>query len=41
MKGSSPDQVDETCVRSSELDQDYGKHVDLCTEPPDERSVGS
>jgi hypothetical protein len=41
MKGPSPIQREGTRIRFMKLDQRYGKHVDLCTEPSDERSVGS
>jgi hypothetical protein len=41
MKGSSRVQREGTRIRSVKLDQDFGKHLDLCAEPPDERSVGS
>jgi hypothetical protein len=41
MKGSSADWADSTCIRSMKLDQHCGKHMDLCTDQFDQRSIGS
>ena len=40
MKSSDADRDDATCIRSLKLDQCPGKQVDLCTDSPDQESVG-